>query len=194
MDRSLIAGVRIQTVRRMQLTDTDEESIFSGLHPPLIIVSPLLQRATIATCDRIRDPDRRQRRASHRLMIFQRRSLNNISPYTYRATPVFETIPLDTICDTYVSRQSRRSGGREPDEGTWRVPWRHTHAQRKRDIGHWPAQGVDRPASYSRYVIFCRYITLDRVLRTLLQKWHGLIARNATALIAACCCYKYRHA
>lgn len=42
--------------------------------------------------DHIRNLDRRQRRASHRLMIFQRRLLNNISPYIYRATPVFETI------------------------------------------------------------------------------------------------------
>lgn len=107
MDRSLIVGVRIQTVRRMQLTDTDEGVIFNGLHA----ANHRFPFAMIATCDRIRNPDRRQWRASHRLMIFQRRSLNNISPYTYRATPVFETIPLDTICDTYVSRSRQSSFG-----------------------------------------------------------------------------------
>lgn len=147
MDRSLIANVRIQIVRRTQLTDTDEGSIFSDLHAANHH-SLLLQRATIATCDRIRNPDRRQR-ASHRLMIFQRRTLNNISPYTYQATPVFEMI--SSAIHTFRVPVSRRSGGR--DEGTWRVP-RHTHAQEERDRTLTRARSRPTTSSYGRYVIF----------------------------------------
>ena len=47
MDRSLIVNVRIQIVRRTQLTDTDEGSIFSDLHAANHH-SLLLQRAIVS--------------------------------------------------------------------------------------------------------------------------------------------------
>lgn len=87
--------------------------------------------------DCIRNPDRCQQRASHRFVIFQRRSLNNISSYTlYQGTP--RPRNDSDRCLSAIRLVSRRSNER----GILRVyvphARRNTYAEPRgeRDIGH----------------------------------------------------------
>lgn len=166
MDRSLIAGVRIQTVRRMQLTDTDEGSIFNGLHaanhcsPPFATCNDRNMRSypepwPSATACQSSTHDFPTSFAKQYLSLYTYRSYSRLRNDSARYHLRYIRLAFPSILVRVGESQMKALGV-------------YTRAAKTRYRTLTRATSRPTMASYGRYVIFCRYIAFNRIPRTLL--------------------------